>query len=273
MHRSGTTMITEMLERLGLFVGHEKDDNCESLFFFKLNHWMFKVGISKVDYPQNMLLMNPNCKEELANAVDFHLAHGKKRSYLGNKKLRDIRDLDQPWGWKEPRNTFTLEIYKELFPDARVIHIYRNPLDAAASYLKRDIGRRNQFELTWKKKLKRRFLIADKYHQNFRLKDLDDGFDLWKEYVAQAFSWEETFGDRMKTYKYEDFLDAPAAPLKEMAQFCGLSAPEETIRELVKDVDASRKYAFFSDPASVEFYERIRQDSWMKRLGYDDLDG
>lgn len=35
MHRSGTTMITEILEQLGLFVGDQKDDNCESLFFLQ----------------------------------------------------------------------------------------------------------------------------------------------------------------------------------------------------------------------------------------------
>ena len=46
MHRSGTSMITGFLQKLGLFVGEELDDNNESLFFFKLNHWMFKVGIS-----------------------------------------------------------------------------------------------------------------------------------------------------------------------------------------------------------------------------------
>lgn len=33
MHRSGTTMITKMLENLGLFVGDQKEINNEALFF------------------------------------------------------------------------------------------------------------------------------------------------------------------------------------------------------------------------------------------------
>ena len=271
MHRSGTTMITKMLEQLGLFVGHEKDDNCESLFFFNLNHWMFKVGISKVDYPQNMLLMNPNCKAELVNAVDFHLGHGKKQSYLGGVKMADIRDIDIPWGWKEPRNTYTLDIYKELFPNAKIIHIYRHPLDAANSYLKRDVDRRNIFEMTWKKKIKRKWLMADKYHQNFRLKDIGDGYALWQEYVTRALSWEEEFDDRMKTYKYEDFLDQPQGPLKEMAGFCGLNVNDDDIRASLANVDASRKYAFLKDESSVSYYNKIRNDSLMRRLGYDHI--
>ena len=54
MHRSGTTMITEFLDQLGLFVGAKLDPNHESLFFFDLNKWIFDVGIAKVDYPQNL---------------------------------------------------------------------------------------------------------------------------------------------------------------------------------------------------------------------------
>jgi len=273
MHRSGTTMITKFLEEFGLFVGDQLDDNHESLFFFKLNHWMFKVGISKVDYPQNMLLMNPNCKKELINAVDHHLSHSKKKLYLGSKKHADIRDLDIPWGWKEPRNTFTLEMYKELFPNAKIIHIYRNPIDSALSYLKRDIGRRNHFELTWKKKLKRKFFVAHKYHQNFRLRSIADGYELWKEYVTKALAWEEEFEGRIKVYKYEDLLDGPIAPMTEMAGFCGLSVSEDQVRKTTGDVDAGRKYAFLKDPEAVKFYESIRREELMVRLGYDNITG
>ena len=33
MHRSGTSIVTRMLEQLGLFVGKKKDMNHEALFF------------------------------------------------------------------------------------------------------------------------------------------------------------------------------------------------------------------------------------------------
>ncbi|MCB0502264.1 MAG: sulfotransferase [Bacteroidetes bacterium] len=273
MHRSGTTMITEFLDQLGLFVGAKLDPNHESLFFFDLNKWIFDVGIAKVDYPQNLELMNPNCKEEVIKVIDYHLSSSRRKKYLGPHKVNDIRDLDIPWGWKEPRNSFTLEFYKVLFPNAKIIHIYRNPIDSTNSYLKRDRKRRNEFELTWKKKLKRKFLIADKYHQNFRLNTLQDGYDLWKEYVSKAFSWEAEYGDRMLTLKYENFLDNPADRIKMLADFCGLKTTEAKIKELVKDVDSSRKYAFTNDEKSVDFYHRIQQEEWMTRLGYDDILG
>lgn len=271
MHRSGTTMITELLDQLGLFVGAKLDNNHESLFFFDLNKWIFDVGIAKVDYPHNLSLMNQNCKEEVINVIDYHLGSSRRKKYLGQHNFKDIRDLDIPWGWKEPRNSFTLEFYKELFPDAKIIHIYRNPIDSANSYLKRDRKRRNEFDLTWKKKLKRKLLIANKYHQNFRLNTLQDGYDLWQEYVTKAFSWEEEFGDRMLTLKYENFLDKPADRIKMLADFCGLTTSEAKIKKLVKDIDASRKYAFASDEKSIDFYHKIKQEEWMTRLGYDDI--
>ncbi len=35
MHRSGTGMISRLVEEMGLFVGTEKDGNNKSLFFIK----------------------------------------------------------------------------------------------------------------------------------------------------------------------------------------------------------------------------------------------
>ncbi len=30
------------------------------------------------------------------------------------------------WGWKDPRNTFTLPMWLSIFPKARVLHVLRN---------------------------------------------------------------------------------------------------------------------------------------------------
>ncbi len=37
---------------------------------------------------------------------------------------------DRPWGHKDPRNPMTLEAWLAAFPDARVVNVVRNPLDA-----------------------------------------------------------------------------------------------------------------------------------------------
>lgn len=58
------------------------------------------------------------------------------RSFLGWGRwlrYRSAFKLDFPWGWKDPVNTFTLPFWLDLFPEARVVHIFRNGVDIAQS--------------------------------------------------------------------------------------------------------------------------------------------
>jgi len=59
MHRSGTTMITKMLENLGLFVGAEKEINNEALFFWHINNWIFNLHTATPEKPYNLRYSNP----------------------------------------------------------------------------------------------------------------------------------------------------------------------------------------------------------------------
>ena len=51
-HRSGTTMVVEMLEALGLFVGERKDVNHEALFFVRFNEWLMYRSGATWDHPE-----------------------------------------------------------------------------------------------------------------------------------------------------------------------------------------------------------------------------
>lgn len=269
MHRSGTTMVTKMLQQLGLFVGEDLDVNCESKFFYKVNYWVFRIGVSKPDYPDNLKYMNSACKEVVLEGLDYYLSSNKAKKFLGNRRY--IRDLEIPWGWKEPKNTFTIDFWKQLFPDAKIVHIYRNPLDSINSYIKRDAIERNKFSLTWKKKLKRYFMIADKYHQNFRMVDHESAFPVWKSYVEKAMSLHESYPKDIITVKYEEFLLSPTEYLKQILDFIQLPYTEEQLHEISQQVKPERGYAFLQDSESVDFYQSIQDLPIMKQLGYDDI--
>lgn len=267
-------MVCRMLEQLGLFVGSKKDDNNEALFFYRLNNWAAAIGFARYDYPHNLALMNPGCRKEIVDAFTYHLGSWRRRVFLGWKnafRYRDIRDLDFPWGWKEPQNTFMLDFWKEVFPEAKVIHIYRNPIDSTVSFLHRDLTRYNRFSLNWKKKLKRDLLVSHKYHQNFRLGTLQDGYALWSEYVGKALSWEPVYGKRMMSVKYEDFLETPAELLAKLSAFSGLNPGSEEIEKVVSAVKAERKYAFLQHDDYCDFYRTIQDDPLMQQLGYNAL--
>ena len=58
--------------------------------------------------------------------------------FLGWKRYlayRSLERFDQPWGWKDPRNVFTLPLWLRVFPEAKIIYIVRNGVDVAASLL------------------------------------------------------------------------------------------------------------------------------------------
>ena len=272
MHRSGTTMITRLLETLGLFVGAEKEVNNEALFFFGINNWIFDIHTARPELPYNMQYTNPACEKVILESLEYFLHSRKKKQYLGalNSKYASVKDLDIPWGWKDPKNTYTLKFWKQVFPGAKVVHIYRNPIDSVSSYIERDLELKNRFTWNWKKKLKRDFLISRNFHQNFRLTNIEEGFSLWKEYVSKALSLKNEVKDYIEI-KYEDFLADPENKLSELSAFAGLQSSDGQIKEAIKSVDASRAYAFTENKEYVEIYRKLKDDELIRQLGYQSI--
>ena len=52
MHRSGTSMVTDILNKCGLIIGNKLDSNNESLFFQRINIWMMSLLGSSWDNPK-----------------------------------------------------------------------------------------------------------------------------------------------------------------------------------------------------------------------------
>lgn len=273
MHRSGTTMITQMLEGLGLFVGHRKEENNEALFFYDINNWIFKICYARADLPHNLQYLNPVTKKFLIQSLRYHLSSVRSISFLGIKKFftyKGIPSLDIPWGWKDPKNTFTYELWKEIFPQAKIIHIYRNPIDSVSSFIVRDLEVKNNYRLSWKKRIKRLLLISERYHPNFRLYSLEEGYNLWEEYVNKAFSIEED-STKIIHIRYEDFLAKPKENLALLADFCGINTDEQMLKIQVAKVKKDRSLAFLSNPEHLKVYHTIKDKPLMQKLHYDKL--
>jgi hypothetical protein len=273
MHRSGTTMVTKMLDHLGLFVGDKKEINHEALFFWHINNWIFDIAHSRADLPHNFRYLNPAAQRVLETDLKWFTQSFRRYSYLGWDKFfryKDIRDLDIPWGWKDPKNSFTIDLWKSVFPDAKVLHIYRNPIDSISSFIERDLEMKNRFRHNWKKQLKRALLVSHQYHTNFRLHSLQEGYNLWEEYVSKCLSLEADF-PAMKHVRYEDFLAEPAVHLKDIALFCGLQPSEEAIQKEVASVKSDRAFAFVQHPEAKAAYLAVKDRPIMQQLGYDNI--
>jgi len=261
MHRSGTTMVVEMLEKLGLFIGKDRERNQEALFFLNLNDWILSQGGATWDNPAAIrnLLGYSDLRTRVTDYLRTFVASPRAISYLGwwryLRHRSPLTGLPFDWGWKDPRTIFTLPLWLDLFPEARVLHVYRHGVDVAMSLRQRERGiledkkRRASFhDILYTVRPSRA-----NFTSSARCSTLEGGFGLWEEYMVAA---QEVKGERSDNYlelRYEDMLEDPAPHLARAAQFCGLAAEHSSIVKLVAGIRADRGYAFAGTDEAVDF--------------------
>ncbi len=266
MHRSGTSMVSRLLEELGLFLGHKKQKDHEAIFFVGINDWLLNQSGGSWDHPQafRYLLENEHIRSLAETYTKYIISTPQVAGYLGLSrylKYRSLQKLDIPWGWKDPRSTFTLPFWLDLFPDAKVIHIYRNGIDVANSLKVREdkaFSRTSQpINDQYKKKL---YMIRPKkggFIHSVRCTSLDGGFSLWEEYLREARKHVNSLGERALEFRYEDFLDEPHSVLSSLVKFCDLSVNNSDVSKAVGRVKKSRAYAYKSNPELMAFSEDV----------------
>jgi hypothetical protein len=303
MHRSGTSMITKFLKDLGLFVGWALDGNYEALFFRERNEKVLNECNGTWDNPTVIyqLLSHASMRGEVAKVLSKDLMSFRAFSYLGPRYLiqyRSVFNIDSPWGWKDPRNTVLMPIWHDIFPEARIIHVYRNGIDVAASLCERDRKRKagtyfnneahlsfpvRQFRLFKKRKILLHMLFL-LYSLNDRLnsahKDTDKGVQpclslekgcaLWSVYMEMAFRFTSDIKENVIHIKFEDFLSEPAYYINKLRVFCDLPDNHHKIKHLVDSVVPNRKYAFKNNASLRVLYSNMKDDFWMNKLGYVD---
>lgn len=274
MHRSGTSMIVRLLEDLGLFVGRHKEENSEAAFFLSLNEWLLGQSGGAWDHPEsvNHLLANDRLRALAADYVHNMLSGPRVVSYMGLNRYRRYRvleNLDFSWGWKDPRNTYTLPLWLDLFPEARVVNVYRHGVDVANSLKVREEAM-VEFAATRYKRRRRLHRLLPKrsgFATSVRCLTLEGAFSLWEEYSLKASERVSGLGERALTLKYEDFLNEPVCHLRALVEFCGLSAPEARVRATAGRVRRDRAYAYLEDPELAAFAKA--RGGRLEALGYE----
>lgn len=130
MHNSGTTALSQCLHQCGLFMV-DNATQCESHFFS--------------NYVNDQLLMGGGSQWARLPIMSVEEVMGF-RDTVGQFILEQWRiDLMQwgydgvsPWGIKDPRLCVLLPLYLDIFPNARILFIRRNPDDIAASLSHRE---------------------------------------------------------------------------------------------------------------------------------------
>jgi hypothetical protein len=259
--RSGTTLVTRLLENLGLFVGRTLDGNHEARFFQILNDWFLHQSGGSWDNPESIryFLDDRENFRSTQQHVTALMSAPRAYSYLGGRKYlryRNISNLDIPWGWKDPRNTHTLPFWLSMFPQAKVVHVYRHGVDVARSLhhqcqnsFKLHTGSRfDQFD---KFDLRRSFHPRNRgFRESFVCNSLEGSFSLWENHIETANRHLEKLGSQAVSIQFEALTSNPVQVLEQLANFAQLRPTEAQMAEAVARVKPERCLAYKSDEPS-----------------------
>src|SRR3972149_7884929 len=271
MSRSGTSMLTRMLEALGLFVGQKKTKSHEGVFFQQLNKWLLGQCSGGLEDPASIryLLEDKEAKALYGEFIRYIMKTPRVVSFLGwMKYLRYLTpaSLDIPWGWKAPRNTLTLPVWLDIFPEAKVVHIYRHGVDVVNSLRvrrKRGLLRLKERH-TWIKPLywlylMMKFVPTNRQFIDLRCASMEEGLLIWEEYVNEARTHVRKLEDRAIEVRYEDLFTEPNPILKHLVEFCGLRATDRDIERVTMQIKRERAYAYRGNPELEAFAIRVAE--------------
>lgn len=208
MHRSGTSMITSLLRKTGVYLGEERDflqekkgENAagfwEHFGFYALNEQLLLHLGAGWDMPE----LPPGW----ASRNDLEPFREDALQLI--QRMRSSVNGCPAWGWKDPRNSIAIQFWESLLPDLKVVICVRNPLEVAAS-----LQKRNNLS----------FAASGR---------------LWLQYYQNLLD-NVPVQNRIVTL-YENYFTAPDAELKRLTGALGLQMADDVTVEAGKSVKSS----------------------------------
>jgi hypothetical protein len=145
MHNSGTSILAEIIHKSGIFLGNNMEHYESHLFSIYINDLLIMKG-------------DKNWSNLPILSIDEVMSYRKtigpfiKKHWMADYMQWGYDGISK-WGIKDPRLCVLLPLYLDIFPEAKVVHIRRNPDDVAASLCQRDkrgVGKLDNFD-HWRK--------------------------------------------------------------------------------------------------------------------------
>jgi GT2 family glycosyltransferase/Flp pilus assembly protein TadD len=196
MHRSGTSMVAQLLHNCGLYLGNKEDilgpapDNqdgfWENVRFVHLNDEILRRLGGAWDFPP---ILRPGWER------------GKEITHLIEPAAELVNTFSrhETWGWKDPRNSLTAPFWEEVIGQGNIKYVIclRNPLEVARSIYKRNF---NSFAFS---------------------------FNLWHVYQKTIIN--QTPSDRHIITHYESYFKDPEQELKRILSFLEIEASDDLV--------------------------------------------
>lgn len=231
-------MVSKVLHEAGVFMGAHRDHNEESFPFLSVNQQMMdRAGNSWIEPDAHEV--DYHTDETALSMYVNHFQIDPKDFELGGKPRRQIMIWfhNKPWGFKDPRSTFTLQAWLKLFPKAKIVHVVRHPKSVVDS-----LQRRNNVD-------------GEVYDE--RLNDPDFNLELWKKYVQKGVDQMKTVPrSRRMLIRYEEMLEG-GKTLTDLGRFVGA--------DLVKGFSSRVHPDKARDAADIDL---ASVNALMKEIGY-----
>ncbi|MEY2546289.1 MAG: hypothetical protein QOG48_1406 [Verrucomicrobiota bacterium] len=212
-HRSGTSATARALQLLGLQIGQHLDSHFEPYLLQRVQEdYLRRVGARW--FEPRAFLEHLETHAGLRDCVDYLRAQLSARlfGYRNNAEglwMRARLRFGAAWGWKEPRTTLFARAWLEIFPNARLLHLVRDPRAAGESIRAREL----------------KFQAAGDAPSG-RIDNVDFATDLVLTYT-EAGERLAASANYLRVH-FEDLQADPSRVLNEMAQFCDLTfTPQE----------------------------------------------
>lgn len=140
MHRSGTSLTANWLEKCGVHMG---DELIPADYSNPAGHYEDRV-ISH--FQRQILRDNGWASVFITDSCPIRVSDARRQEALA---LIEARQHYQSWGWKDPRTSLLLGFWKSLLPDMKVVAVYRSYAQVTDSLLRRESkrGKRTRYRL------------------------------------------------------------------------------------------------------------------------------
>ncbi len=248
-------MLTKMLETCQIFWGAEVDIYNEAKCFQQINEKLLSLSGATWDNPTPLFRFLRNesglkiAEQNIRKLIDTAFFN----AYFGYGRLSLPRFVEYPslWGWKDPRNTFSLPVWSKIFPSMYVIHIVRNGIDVADSLWKREVSRPS----------------AGDPHYSKLCQSIEGCFSLWKYYVTIARQNIAVCKNAIEI-RFEDLVEQPVITLKSLIHFIGLQSDPD-FHFALRAINPDKSFAFRNNKNLMEFWHLVKTDPLFIELGYD----
>jgi len=173
MHRSMTSLAAQWLQRCGLHMG---DDLYGAGIGNVKGHYEDKDFISLHDYI--LKLNNSHWRDSSSQSLQTDDYSVKKSKML----IRLKSELNDQWGWKDPRNCLFLDHWNNMLPNAKYLIIYRPYAGVVDSLVRREfkVNNKARYLLEWRK-------YASKYVYLNKIKE--ENLRVWMHYNSSILDF------------------------------------------------------------------------------------